>query len=228
MRDKPIFKRGQYFRKAVNTFIPRFFFSLSIRKSFARKYWQNQDSGDPHGYENYLIHFPRIDVLIREVKTRALGTTPILDLGCNCGYQLSLLKKAGFSSLTGIDICSPAIEFGKKNLDLEGIELIAGSFEDILPRLISEKRRFNLIYSMGATLELVHPSFDIVRSICSLSNDYIILGISEWGHAYPRFWEYEFNSHGFAMVKCIRPLEGDKRLVDPLKEESLLVFQRIE
>ena len=227
MSNRRLFGWRMYFRKAVNTFFPKFLFRLSIKRSSSRTYWQDQHTGSPHGYEKYLIHFPRIDVLLSEVRQRAVKEATILDLGCNCGYQLSLLKKAGFSSLTGIDICSPAIEFGKKNLDLEGIELIVGSFEDVLPRLLSEKRRFDLIYSMGATLELVHPSFDIIRSLCSLSNDYVILGIAEWGHAYPRFWEYEFNTHGFAMVKCIRPIDGTKRLVNPENEESLLVFQKI-
>jgi SAM-dependent methyltransferase len=216
-----------YIRKAVNTFFPKTLFRLSLRKTKARYYWQNQDSGDPHGYEKYLIHFPRIDVLLSEVRQRAVKEATILDLGCNCGYQLSLLKKNGFSALSGVDICSTAIEYGKKNLDLTGIELITGSFEEVLPRLESENRRFDLIYSMGATLELVHPSFDIIRVLCSLSNDYVILGIAEWGHAYPRFWEYEFNTHGFAMVKCIRPIDGTKRLTNPENEESLLVFQKI-
>ena len=79
---------------------------------------------------------------------------------------------------------------------------------------------------MGATVELVHPSFDIIRYICGLSKRYVVLDIYEWGHSNPRFWKYEFNRQGFALVKCIRPFSGDI-LKDTVEQDSLLVFQRL-
>lgn len=224
---KALFTKRQYLVKIINSFCPRIFFRMSPFKNRSKAHWQMQDEGDRHGYDKYNTYNPKIRILMNELEHRVNREYEILDLGCNCGYYLHELKKAGYPRLTGIDISQKAIEYGRRTFNLDDIELIVGSFEEVLPQLAARNRQFDLIYTMGATLELVHPSFDIVRYICSLSKDNVILGISEWGHAYPRFWEYEFNSHGFALVKCIRPIYGTKRFEDPINEESLLVFQRI-
>jgi SAM-dependent methyltransferase len=228
MEKKPLFSHRDYFQKFMNTFFPKNLLKLSPRKTWMLQHWRDQTEGDSHGCDKYISMYARNKFILNEIALRA--PTPdnsILDLGCNCGFQLSLLKKAGYSNLTGVDICKTAIDFGKKTLDLNEVVFIPGSFEEVLIKFVAEKRRFDLIYSMGATVELVHPSFDIIRYICESSNNYVILGISEWGHAYPRFWEYEFNTHGFALVKCIRPIDGTQKLKNPKEEESLLVFQKI-
>jgi len=227
MKTRPLFSKSQYLKKIINTFFPKFLFNVSPIKKSGCNHWKNQKAGDIHGYDKYLVMNPRITTLINEVRLHASMTDSILDLGCNCGFYLWNLKKIGYLNLTGIDICENAIDFGRKELDLSGIELIAGSFEETLPKMMQEEKGYDLVYSMGATLELVHPSFDIIRAICSISRRFVILGISEWGHTYPRFWEYEFNRNGFIMVKCIRPFNADGPVTDPSESDALLVMQRV-
>jgi SAM-dependent methyltransferase len=226
MNSKHYFPAGLYFRKFVNTFLPKIFFKLSPRKLFAQRHWKEQKCGDIHGFDNYLTDHPRIPILIHEIQTRISKNSSILDLGCNCGYYLSRIKADGFNNLSGVDIAPAAIQYGKEHLNLEGIDLSIGSFEEILPRYVADRRSFDLVYSMGATIELVHPSFDIIGNICTVSNQYVVLIISEWGHEYPRFWEYEFNKNGFMLVKKIYPYDGINIDRDPLVTDSLLIFER--
>jgi hypothetical protein len=135
----------------------------------------------------------------------------------------------GYTQLTGVDICENAIAYGKEHLSLSDVEIITGSFEDVLPGLCDDNRTFSLIYTVGATIELVHPSFDIIKYICAISNKYVVFIINLWGHDYPRFWDYEFNRNGFDLVKCITPEDGNTdMIIDPAQISSLLVFKRIK
>lgn len=227
MNEKRLFPVRLYLKKIINTFFPKFLFGLSPNRYWTQQHWKSQTAGDIHGYDKYLVFHPRIQVMIDEIKSRVTPDQSILDLGCNCGYYLSLVKSEGYHNLSGIDISPVAIRYGRDHLDLEGVDLITGSFEEVLPALISAGKRYNLVYTLGATLELVHPSCDIIGEICSLSEKYVVLIISEWGHSYPRFWEYEFSRHGFLPVKCIRPFDGRTENVDFLNSESLLVFERM-
>jgi SAM-dependent methyltransferase len=151
----------------------------------------------------------------------------ILDLGCNCGYYLSLLKKEGYKNISGIDISHAAIKYGKEHLGLSDIDLTVGSFEEILPKIAAQGTQFDLVYTLGATIELVHPSFDIIGHICHISKRFVVLIITESGHSYPRFWEYEFNRNGFLMVKCIRPYNEESDIGNPTEIDSLMVFERV-
>jgi SAM-dependent methyltransferase len=217
-----------YLRKIINTFCPRWILALSPRKWYSRKHWQEQKEGDIHGFDKYCSFNPRLPVLLWEINTRALNKNiSILDIGCNCGYYLSELANQGYTNLKGIDISAEAIKFGKRTMgNLKDVPMIVNSFEDALPNLI---KTYDIVYSLGATLELVHPSFDIIKHICNITNDYVILIIGENHHAYPRFWEYEFNQHGFMMVKCVRPFDGSRITGDnPSEINSLLVFKRIK
>lgn len=226
MNGLRVFPMKAYFRKVVNSFVPRFIFRLSPVRYWQRNHWKTQKEGDIHGYDKYTVDHPRVPVFLHELKNRAGPSDSILDLGCNCGYYLHLLKKEGYTNLNGIDISGEAVRFGKEHYDLSGVEIIVGSFEDTLPALAKRNGTFRVVYSLGATLELVHPSFDIIGHLCRISSGYIILMISEWGHAYPRFWEYEFNRNGFLLVEYRRPFDGSRLLGDPLVADSLMVFQR--
>jgi len=227
MNEKRLFPTLLYIRKFLNTFFPRIFFRLSPNRYWAQQHWRSQNQGDIHGFNNYNDSHPRVPVIISEIKSRVTTEDTILDLGCNCGYYLAQLRKEGFKNLHGIDIAPIAIQYGKEQFDLDDVNLITGSFEEVLPKLIAEEKSFDMVYTLGATIELVHPSFDVIGDICSLSRHYVILIISEWGHAYPRFWEYEFNRNGFLMVKCIRPYDGKNLGKNFESSDSMLVFQRI-
>ncbi|MBN2299083.1 MAG: class I SAM-dependent methyltransferase [Deltaproteobacteria bacterium] len=227
MPDTPIFTKTQYAKKLFNTFCPRFLRALSPKRRREAEHWKNQDFGDIHGFDQYTIPHERIPLLVAEIERLVQKESSILDLGCNVGLYLKNLRDAGFTSLAGVDISKNAIDFGRKEYHFDTVSLMPGSFEEILPTLVHEKKSYNLIYSMGATIELIHPSFDVIGHICALSNRYVVLIISEWGHTYPRFYEYEFNRQGFLLVKAIRPWDGKPVISDPLEISSLLVFERV-
>jgi SAM-dependent methyltransferase len=227
MNEKRSLPKLLYTRKILNTFLPKILFKLSPNRYWAQGHWKNQNQGDRHGYDKYTSYNPREPVIMEEIRSRLQEHNTILDLGCNCGYYLARLHGVGFRNLSGIDISPAAIQYGREHFHLEGVDLITGSFEDELPKLVSAGKKFDLVYTLGATVELVHPSFDIIGNMCRLSEKYIVLIISEWGHSYPRFWEYEFFRNGFYMVKCIRPYDGELSGRDFTECDSLLVFERM-
>jgi SAM-dependent methyltransferase len=227
MNEKEIYPARLYFRKFLYTFLPKFLFKLSPTRYWTQRHWRNQNQGDIHGFDKYLVPHPRVPVILSELKLRVQYESSILDLGCNCGYYLSLLKKEGYKNLSGIDISPVAIQYGKEHLDLADVNLTIGSFEEALPKIIGEGIQYDLVYTLGATVELVHPSFDIIGNISKISRRFVVLIINESGHSYPRFWEYEFNRNGFLMVKCIRPFDGESSIKNPVQIDSLMVFERI-
>jgi SAM-dependent methyltransferase len=224
-----LFKNKDYKQKAFFTFCPRPIFRLDPSRNAQKIHWKSQDIGDPHGYDKYdKLNAEHASVLFKEVQSVLEKNKSILDLGCNCGYMLDGLKKIGYKNLSGIDICKNAIEYGKKKFDLAGVELTVGSQEEVLPRLVSQKRIFDLVYSCGASVSLVHPSFDVIRHICRLSHKYVIMvNEDSLGFPYPRLWEYEFNRNGFAMVKYLMPYDGSVLTAGREDGRSLAVYQRV-
>lgn len=215
-------------RKIFNSLFPRALFSLSPKKFSQRNHWSKQNKGDSHGYEQYSKERPQAAFLFSEIKNLVSRDSKIMDVGCNCGWYLMRLSQEGYSRLCGVDISRNAVEYGIKEFNLQNAELHVGSFEEVLPKLILEGCKYDLIYSMGATIELVHPSFDIIKSLCQLSSKYIILFIQEWGHSAPRLYEYEFQKHNFLMVKCMRPYDGTFVNTRDLSSfASMLIFQKI-
>lgn len=192
-----------------------------------RRHWKKQKAGMNHGYDKYDYSQPLRDKAFwDEIKLRAAVAADILELGCNCGRDLYRLKQSGYQKLTGVDICANAIEYGKKKFDLNGIELVVGSYEDVLPGCVKRGRTFDLVYSGGATISLVHPSFDIVKHMCALSRAYVImLNEDNQDRAYSRFWEVEFRRHGFLLVKYLRPAYEDPQASGVVS--SLAVYQRM-
>jgi SAM-dependent methyltransferase len=227
MTGRPLFTGYQYLKKIINSFCPRLLLACSPWKSKEKNYWAEQDRGDIHGYDKYCQYDSRIGVLTRELEKILAKDDSILDLGCNCGLYLHEIRKTGFTKVTGIDISRTAVEYGRNEFGFSNDQLIIGSFDKTLPKMKQSGRHFTLVYSMGATLEIVHPSFDIIRAVCDIADKYVILMISEWDHLYPRFWEYEFNRQGFLLMKSIRPFDGGAPEQDPSKIISLLVFQKI-
>ena len=226
MRKDPLYSYSVYLKKVINSFLPRGLHSISPFRFSEQNHWIEQEAGTIHGFDKYVEEQDRIPILIYELERLIQRNDPILDVGCNCGFYLNEIKKACFTQLTGIDISPAAITYGRQTFSFSAQELIIGSFEDVLPEFIKDGRSFILTYSMGATLELVHPSFDVIRAICEITERYVILIIAEWGHRYPRFYEYEFNRQGFLLVKSLRPYNGKPSTILPEQIYSLLLFER--
>ena len=130
----------------------------------------------------------------------------IIDFGCNCGRHLALLWQIGYRNLFGVDAMKEGIsEFSRIYPDVyAGSEIYHDTFEHFLSR--SARRSFDVIFSWSATIELVHPSFNIVKEICRVARYQVILVLNEGNQGYTRFWIYEFNKNGFDLSYALRPL----------------------
>lgn len=70
----------------------------------------------------------------------------VLDLGCGRGELMSLLKKDGWK-ITGVDIFQKALNVAKKT----GVynQLIKGDVVKICKKLVSQKKKFDLVFASG-------------------------------------------------------------------------------
>ena len=99
----------------------------------------------------------------------------ILEVGCNIGNQLILLKEMGFKNLYGIEISAYAIGVAEGRMEREGINLIKGSALDIPFR----EEYFDLVYTSGVLIH-IHPEHieKAISEIYRCSKRYI------WGLEY--------------------------------------------
>lgn len=208
--------RNRRFEKLWNTFVHVKFPWI---RGLPAEYWETRLVGEAHGPHQFVELQSSSPVLIDEVARHVSGTSaPILDLGCNVGRHINALYKLGYTNLYGVDVQREAFEHMdrvfpevKKMAHLE-----QGTFQDYLPRVANHF--FEVIFTHGATLELVPPPFPICRHLARATSRAVILAIDENGHAYPRLWETEFARAGFLLTKLLRPAAPDSCM-------SLLVFK---
>jgi SAM-dependent methyltransferase len=146
----------------------------------------------------------------------------ILDMGCNVGRHLDYLYRQGYRGLRGVDWSNAALrDMARRYPEMHAhSRLVNASFEDFLS---GRPDPVDLVYTRGATFELVHPRFPLIREVCRIARRYVVLVISEAGHAYPRFWEYEFAREGFELVHLRRPASEHA----PEHKVSLMTFRRL-
>jgi len=161
----------------------------------------------------------QMDEIMALVPDRAAA---ILDMGCNVGRHLNYLHRQGYRNLHGVDWSSAALRdmAGRYPQAHAATKLTCSSFEDFLS---GNPRPVDLVYTRGATFELVHPSFPLIRYVCRIAKRYVVMVISEAGHAYPRFWEYEFAREGFELAHLRRPASP----LSPGHRVSLMTFRRL-
>jgi len=99
----------------------------------------------------------------------------ILEVGCNCGINLQILERAGFKSLTGMDIHPGALEEGRRRLP--SASFVKGSLLD----LPFEDGSFDIVFSSGV---LIHqdPRTALSRAMKEMyrcAKEYII-GFEEY------------------------------------------------
>jgi SAM-dependent methyltransferase len=184
--------------------------------------WIEGDFGkyrDPTHFKDFR---PGIDILLMDkiLECSSNVNAPILDLGCNSGRHIEYLYKQGLRNLTGVDIMNNALLFFKDRCPEihKNTILLHDYFQRFLRN--SPDKQYEIVYSVGATIELVHPSFDIIGEMCRVSSSYVMLLVQENNHSYPRFYISEFNKNKYTLIHSIRPiLEGDKSV-------SLLVFNK--
>lgn len=149
-------------------------------------------------------------------------TAAILDLGCNVGRHLDYLYRQGYRNLRGVDWSANALrDMAQRYPEAHAAsKLTCASFEQFLS---ASPEPVELVYTRGATFELVHPAFPLIRQVCRIARHYVVMVISEAGHAYPRFWEYEFARQGFELTHLRRPASA----LTPEHRVSLMTFRRL-
>lgn len=159
----------------------------------------------------------------RRLLHRLIKVTPpsdsVLDIGCNSGADLNLLREVGFQRLYGVDAGGRALQlFAETYPETYAMaEVTHDLFQHYL--MMAPDGLVDVVHSNGATIELVHPSFPIIAEICRVTGKSVFLDVLELGHAYPRDYISEFQRHGFRLVYCERD--------SALYFSSLLQFDRI-
>ena len=173
---------------------------------------------------------PDSELLVRTVAECATGPdAPILDIGCNCGRHMAALADRGFTNLSGVDVNAEAIRVMPEWFPqlAEGCSAETDLLQRYLPR--QESGKFDVIFTRGATIELIHPSFPLVREMCRVAREHVVLMIAENEQAYPRFWALEFLRQGFVLTHLVRPVQQSLAADEEIAAHvSLLVFRRYD
>ena len=113
---------------------------------------------------------------------------PILDLGCNCGRFLNYLLQRGYTNLNGVDISFKAREYMDEVFPelAKIVQFQRATFQEYLSSQVGLS--METVFTHGATVELVHPSFPLIKHICRIARSSVIFMFSGTGHRYPRFW----------------------------------------
>ena len=166
----------------------------------SHKYWRDAIENDKHGFDKYLKPNNNTKILLEEITKRTKDKrTKILDLCCNVGRHLNVLNELGYENLYGVDVSEIAIKKMKiffKNL--KEIKATHSTAESYL--LKTEDNFFDIVFTHGATVELIQPTFPIINEVCRVTNNFVIFLIQEHGHAYPRFWRYEFKKNKMNLI----------------------------
>ena len=208
---------GRHLEKVWNTFVRA---RLPWVNAFPEEYWEARKLGESHGPHQYMEPQESSHILIEEVVRNAHDQrASILDLGCNVGRHLNALYQRGFTNLYGVDVQKAAVEkMGQVFPEMaEKVRVEQASFQEYLPKV--PDRFFDLVFTHGATIELVPPSFPICWQMARVAGKTLVLVINESDHSFPRYWTLEFRLAGFRCIKSQRPIHKESRA-------SLLVFQR--
>lgn len=142
----------------------------------------------------------------------------ILDVGCNCGRHMIELWDRGYRNLVGVDAMKSAIALFAERAP--AIFKATEVHNDLFQRFLMKQpdRSYDVLYSHGATIELVHPSFDIAAHMCRIARSHICLLLSP-DNVFRREWLKQFTSHGFVLAYSEQPIAPDSDL-------SLIILQR--
>lgn len=129
------------------------------------KFWSGE-FGDSYTDRNSKLN-PEVEKIFTEYFATIQRESTILEVGCNIGLKLELLKNMGFDNLTGIEINKKALTIAKnKNPNIDFIESSIENFNPI--------HKFDLVFTSGV-LVCIHPSKleNIVKKMINLSKTYI-------------------------------------------------------
>ena len=208
-------KVGIFVRKIINSF--RFFLWIyrhvansDKKRIHDAKIWK---VGEHYKTEQYNLIDASGAKFLKFIEKVTLPTDRILDICCNQGRFLFSLKKNGYSKLYGFDIMDSAIhsiknnkEFNESSMNIEHC-LAQDYFED------KHSNQFDWAITYSATIELIHPEFDIFSELSRTVKKGMIFVLNESGHTYPRFYRYLHAKHGFKIISTT-----------PILKECVLIY----
>ena len=129
------------------------------------------------------------------------------------------LHQDGYTDITGVDASDSALEMFK--LEYPKTYAAANPEHDLFQRYLlnMDSASCDYVYSNGATIELVHPSFPIVTEICRVARKGVLLELSERHQGYPRDYNGQFAKCGFTRI-------FDSKTEGVSVASSLIVFMR--
>ena len=181
-------------RKPFNTF---FLSKLKFRKKAYKdsRIWRDQSHYKIEYYEEITSKF------ITKFNYYLLSETDkedkILDICCNQGRFLKFLHNKGYRSLLGVDIMSDAIMKLKRSEEYKMGGIYAE--ENLAQEFILKMERNSIDYAItySATIELLHPGFNIFKELKRITRKGFIFVLNEDGHTYPRFYRYQIKANKF-------------------------------
>ena len=180
-------------------FLKIFYFYPNLHDTYEWKFGDKNKHRSFEDFKNYRSYNLFIlNFISKKIKNKKLK---ILDLGCNQGRHIKYLHNKKFNNLYGVDIMKKAITVFKKNSSIQEKKHI-NIKQDYIQRYLNSAADnfFFASYTFGATIELLHPSFDIVKELIRVSRRYIFLYINENEHWYPRFYVYEFKRNNTKLI----------------------------
>jgi len=179
--------------------------------------WATADQGTAWDPTHYLhTHRTRLVEKINELVPKDAS---LVELGCNCGSDMDILRGDGYRHITGVDAGGAALKMFQRAYP--ETYAMAQPRHDLFQRYLLRMpaASCDYIFSNGATIELVHPSFPIVSEICRVARKGVLLDLSERHQGYPRDYTKQFASQGFARV-------FDDHTEGKTQPSSLVVFMR--
>ena len=160
--------------------------------------WAAADTGIAWAPENYLhTHRTRLVEKINEIVPKDAS---MIELGCNCGSDMHILHMDGYSQISGMDAGGRALDLFARSYP--ETYAMAQPRHDLFQRFLlsTPTGACDYLYSNGATIELAHPSFPMVKEICRVTRRGVLLDLSERHQGYPRDYQRQFAKQGFSMV----------------------------
>ena len=137
------------------------------------------------------------------IKNNTNSKNSILDICCNQGRFLKALKENGYIKLYGVDIMKSAIENIKRSCIYKDgcIDVKHDLVQNYLTKSHSKSIDYAITYS--ASIELIHPSFNLFKELQRVVKKGFIFVLSENQHYYPRFYRFLIKRAGFRKVKIL-------------------------
>jgi len=189
--------------------------SATWKSDFGREY-TDRNTFDPEGVDdlcrgNYGVARAEInEVSLRDIPKDA----SFLEVGCNTGNQLLLLRQMGYSNLSGVELQPYALEIARRRLP--GVSLKLGS----ALALPHENSSFDVVFTSGVLIH-ISPS-DLPRALDEIhrcSREYI------WGVEYyaPEPTELNYRSRSGLLWK----MDYARRYLDRFPDLELVGEQKL-